>query len=110
MKIIETYLKGSFLIEPSIFKDNRGIFFESFRKDKLETAIGHNLDFVQDNHSISKKGVLRGLHFQTGEAAQAKLVRTLKGEVLDVIVDIRPGSKTYGRYFKTKLSSKVFGF
>lgn len=106
MIFTETKLSGCFSIEPEVFKDDRGIFFEVFKKSALEKIVGHSIDFVQENQSISKKGVLRGLHFQKGEAAQAKLISVLKGEVLDVIVDIRPDSPTYGEHIKVKLSSK----
>ena len=104
MNITETILKGCFLIEPKIFKDQRGVFFELFRKDALETKLGYEIEFVQENQSISKKGVLRGLHFQKGETAQAKLVSVRKGEVLDVVVDLREGSKTYGEHLRIRLS------
>ncbi len=104
MKITETKLKGCFLIEPKIVTDQRGVFFEMFRKDALETKLGHAINFVQENHSISRKGVVRGLHFQKGDAAQAKLVTVTKGEVLDVIVDLREGSETFGGHLKIKLS------
>ena len=104
MKITETKLNGCFLIEPKVFTDKRGVFFEMFRKDVLESKLGHEINFVQENHSISRKGVVRGLHFQKGNAAQAKLVKVLKGEVLDVIVDLREGSETYGDHLKIKLS------
>lgn len=106
MNIKETKFKGCFLIEPKIFTDQRGIFFELFRKDALETKLGYEIDFVQENQSISKKGVLRGLHFQKGETAQAKLVTVTKGEVLDVVVDLREGSQTYGEHLKIRLSDK----
>ena len=106
MKFTETDLKGCFILEPDVFEDDRGIFFESFHKEKLYKAIGQQIDFVQDNQSISKKGVLRGLHFQKGEYAQAKLVRVIKGEVLDVVVDMRKDSGTFGQHFKLKISSE----
>ncbi|MEY8020367.1 dTDP-4-dehydrorhamnose 3,5-epimerase [Muriicola sp. SD30] len=106
MKLISTTLEDCFIIEPIIFRDNRGEFFESFNKRDLEKALGQPLSFVQDNHSVSKKGVLRGLHFQTGHRAQAKLVRVLKGEVLDVVVDLRKESPSYKNVFKTILSEK----
>ncbi len=104
MKIIETNLKRCFILEPTIFKDERGEFFESFSKKIFEDYLGRSIDFVQDNHSTSRKGILRGLHFQKGKDAQAKLVRVVKGEVLDVVVDLRKESDTFGKYFKTKLS------
>ena len=105
MNIRETKLKGCFIIEPSIYKDSRGLFYESYHKTKFEEAIGKSVSFVQDNISFSKKGVLRGLHFQKGEFSQAKLVQVLKGEVLDVVVDIRKDSTTFGQYVKMKISS-----
>lgn len=108
MKITETKLKGCLILQPEIFKDNRGSFFEVFKKKELEQFLGESIDFVQENKSISKKGVLRGLHFQIGEAAQAKLVSVQKGEVVDVIVDIRPDSKTFGEYIKVNLSDKNY--
>tara|TARA_R110002049_G_scaffold302911_1_gene496551 strand:+ start:144957 stop:145502 length:546 start_codon:yes stop_codon:yes gene_type:complete len=104
VKVTETHLKGCFVIEPTIFQDERGVFFESYQKNKFERAIGQNVTFVQDNQSTSKQGVLRGLHFQKGAHAQAKLVQVVKGEVLDVIVDLRKDSDTFGEYFKTKIS------
>lgn len=98
MKIEENQLKGSYLIIPSLFEDNRGYFFESFNKKHLENHIGYPLDFVQDNQSQSEFGVIRGLHLQTGEDAQAKLVRAIQGEILDLIVDVRPNSSSYGKH------------
>ena len=95
----ETYLKGCFVLSPRIFVDNRGMFFESFNQEIFNKLMGRSIDFVQDNQSKSSKGVLRGLHFQTGDYAQAKLVRVIKGKVLDVCVDIRPESKTFGNSF-----------
>ena len=92
------------LIKPKIFGDNRGYFFESFRQDQLEQALGHSVHFVQDNESKSSKGVLRGLHFQIPPYAQSKLIRVVKGEILDVAVDIRHGSPTYGQYFEVQLN------
>ncbi|QLG45251.1 dTDP-4-dehydrorhamnose 3,5-epimerase [Costertonia aggregata] len=104
MKITETVLKGCYIFEPHVIEDERGVFFESFKKNELENALGHTIDFVQDNQSISKKGVLRGLHFQKGKAAQAKLIRVIDGEVLDVVVDMRTDSPTYSEHFKINLS------
>ncbi len=106
MKITETNLEGCFIVEFQIFDDERGLFFESYHKKKFEQAIGQDIDFVQDNQSISKKGVLRGLHFQEGDFAQSKWVRVVKGEVLDVAVDLRPESNTFGQYFKIHLSEE----
>ncbi len=104
MKITETKLKGCLILEPQIFEDNRGVFFEVFKKKELESFLGYEVDFVQENTSISKKGVLRGLHFQTGDSAQAKLVSVQKGEVVDVIVDVRSDSASYGHHVKINLS------
>ncbi len=106
MKIKETYLKGCLLIEPTIFKDERGLFFEEFNAQKLKTLTNWKGAFVQDNRSISKKGVLRGLHFQKGKHSQAKLVNVVKGAVLDVVVDIRKQSPTFGKHFKIILTDK----
>ncbi|MCK0144116.1 dTDP-4-dehydrorhamnose 3,5-epimerase [Arenibacter sp. F26102] len=106
MKITKTRLEGCFILEPKIHVDERGLFFESYHKTNLEQAIGESINFVQDNISVSKKGVLRGLHFQTGKNAQSKLVQVLKGDVLDVVVDMRKESSTFGQHFKLKLSSK----
>jgi dTDP-4-dehydrorhamnose 3,5-epimerase len=94
-----------YLIEPHVFGDERGFFFESFNHAKFEQAIGRKVQFVQDNHSKSSKGVLRGLHYQA-ENPQGKLVRVTQGEVFDVAVDIRPGSKTYGKWVAEVLSAE----
>ena len=102
----ETKLKGCFVLEPTIFNDDRGYFYESYNKNKFNNGIGANVDFVQDNQSFSTKGVLRGLHFQRGEFAQAKLVRVLNGSVLDVAVDMRKNSQTFGQYFSIVLSNE----
>lgn len=102
----ETKLKGCFILEPTIFEDSRGYFFESFNEKKFEEITGKKIHFVQDNESHSKKGVLRGLHYQYGDAAQAKLVRVLKGSVLDVAVDLRKKSPTFGQYESIILSEK----
>ena len=106
MQIEETKLKGCFIIEPKIFGDDRGYFFESYKQDVFEKAIGYKVNFIQDNQSLSSYGVLRGLHFQKGESAQAKLVRVLKGRVLDVAVDIRLDSPTYGQHVALELSAE----
>lgn len=106
MKVTETHLKGSFVIEPTIFDDGRGSFFESFNLQKFEEKTGLKINFVQDNQSISQRGVLRGLHFQKGEFAQAKLVRVIKGKVLDVVVDIRKDSQTFGQSFSIELTGE----
>ena len=105
MIFTETKLKGCYIIEPKIIRDERGYFMESFNEKTFQNGIEQKVNFVQDNQSFSTKGVLRGLHYQTGEHAQAKLVRVLQGEVLDVAVDIRPESKTYGQYEAVLLSS-----
>lgn len=104
MKVGETVFKGCFTIEPNIFEDERGVFFESFHKEKFERITGQGVDFVQDNQSVSKLGVLRGLHYQAGAHAQAKLIRVVQGEVLDVVVDLRPDSPTFGQHIKIRLS------
>ena len=106
MNFIPTKLDGCFVIEPKIFNDERGYFFESFNENTFQNGIGQQVHFVQDNQSFSTKGVLRGLHYQTGDHAQAKLVRVLQGVVLDVAVDIRPNSKTYGEHFSVLLSAE----
>ncbi len=105
MKVIQTKLMGCFVVEPTIFKDSRGYFFESFNQEKFNKVTGQDVNFIQDNESFSSKGVLRGLHYQNGAYAQAKLVRTVKGTILDVVVDIRPKSPTYGEHIAIKLSS-----
>jgi dTDP-4-dehydrorhamnose 3,5-epimerase len=106
MKAIETKLKGCFVIEPNVFNDDRGYFFESYNKEKFEKLTGSTVNFVQDNESFSTKGVLRGLHFQKGAYSQAKLVRVTHGEVLDVAVDIRPDSETFLQVATERLSSE----
>lgn len=105
MNFIETKLKGCFVLEPKIIRDERGYFMESFNQNIFQQGIGESIHFVQDNQSFSTKGVLRGLHYQTCEFAQAKLVRVLQGEVLDVAVDLRPNSPTYGQYESVLLSA-----
>ncbi|MCL4117198.1 UNVERIFIED_CONTAM: hypothetical protein GTU68_045254 [Idotea baltica] len=106
MKVEETYLKGSYLISPKIFEDSRGYFLESYNESKFQEATDLTVKFVQDNQSKSNRGVLRGLHFQTGEHAQAKLVKVIKGSVLDVIVDLREESDTFGKYYSIILDDK----
>lgn len=105
MKIVQTSLKGCVVLTPTVFSDGRGRFFESYKKEALNEALGQEVNFVQDNESFSSKGVLRGLHFQKGAFAQAKLVRVVHGSVLDVAVDLRPDSTTYGEHFSIKLSA-----
>ncbi len=106
MNFIPTKLSGCYSIEPKIISDERGYFMESFNENAFQKGIGQAVHFVQDNQSFSTKGVLRGLHYQTGEHAQAKLVRVLSGEVLDVAVDIRPESSTFGQYVSVVLSAE----
>jgi len=106
MKAIETKLKGCFIIEPAVFGDKRGYFLESYNKQKFEELIGKTVDFVQDNESFSSKGVLRGLHYQLGEHAQAKLVRVIQGKVLDVAVDLRKESPTFGQHVAVEISAE----
>jgi len=106
MNFIATKLEGCFVIEPKIITDERGYFMESFNESTFQKGIKQQIHFVQDNQSYSSKGVLRGLHYQTGEHAQAKLVRVLQGEVLDVAVDIRPDSPTFGQYEAVFLSGE----
>lgn len=106
MTFIETKLKGCFILEPKIIEDERGYFMESFNEKIFQEGIGQKVTFVQDNQSFSTRGVLRGLHYQCGEHAQAKLVRVLQGEVLDVAVDLRPESDTYGQYEAILLSGE----
>jgi dTDP-4-dehydrorhamnose 3,5-epimerase len=109
VKRIDTGLPGLFLVEPRVFRDQRGFFLESYRRSFLAEACGRDVEFVQDNHALSTTaGVLRGLHFQRPPAAQAKLVRVTRGAVLDVAVDLRTGSPTYGRSYATELSADNF--
>jgi dTDP-4-dehydrorhamnose 3,5-epimerase len=105
MTVTETHLQGCFIIEPKVFEDQRGYFFETFNQNRFNELIGDEVNFVQDNESASTKGVLRGLHYQTGTHAQAKLVRVIEGVVLDVVVDLRKDSKTYGEQFSIELSA-----
>lgn len=106
MQVQETKLKDCFIIEPKVFRDSRGYFFESFNEQKFLELTGQNPRFVQDNQSSSSYGVVRGLHFQKGESAQAKLVRAIEGIVLDVAVDLREGSPTYGQWVSVELSAE----
>ena len=105
MKVIETDIQGVLILEPRVFEDPRGYFFESFNLREFEEKVGP-VHFVQDNESKSSYGVVRGLHFQKGEHAQAKLVRVVKGAVLDVAVDIRPGSPTFGKHVSVELNEE----
>ena len=106
MIVEETKLKGCFILEPTVFKDSRGYFFESFNQQKFNESIGLNINFIQDNESFSVNGTLRGLHYQKGEFAQAKLVRVIKGNVLDIAVDIRKESPTFGEHISLELSEE----
>tara|TARA_R110000744_G_C19332042_1_gene558677 strand:- start:347 stop:892 length:546 start_codon:yes stop_codon:yes gene_type:complete len=106
MTVTETELKGCFILEPTLFKDERGHFFESFNAKNFNEAIGEEVAFVQDNQSYSSKGVVRAIHYQRDEFAQAKLVRVLSGRVLDVAVDLRKNSTTYGKHYSIELSAK----
>lgn len=105
IKATETKLKGCFVIEPQVFEDERCYFFESYNHKEFCKAIGQEVHFVQDNRSFSKKGVLRGLHFQKGEHAQAKLVTVLSGRIQDVVVDLRKDSPTFAQHFSIELDS-----
>lgn len=102
----ETKLKGCYIIEPSVFEDERGYFFESYNENKIANELGYKPNFVQDNQSKSSYGVIRGLHMQSGDFAQAKLVRVIQGKVLDIVVDVRPESETFGESFSVELSEE----
>jgi len=104
MKVTPTAIEGVLIIEPKVFGDERGFFFESFNQRAFNEAVGQPVDFVQDNHSRSAKGVLRGLHFQRPPHAQGKLVRVTQGSVFDVAADIRADSPTFGRWVGVELS------
>lgn len=106
MRLINTDIDGLFIVEPRLFEDDRGYFFESFSESKFRELTGLNTTFVQDNESRSKEGVVRGLHFQLPPFAQSKLVRVVQGEILDVAVDIRRGSPTFGRSVAVVLSGE----
>jgi len=104
MEIVERVLTDALVLKPRVFKDDRGYFYESFNDNVFESLSGVKVNFIQDNQSQSSKGTLRGLHFQKGEAAQAKLVRVTKGSVYDVAVDLRPNSPTFKRWYGIELS------
>lgn len=110
MEVIQTQIKDVFIIEPRVFKDARGYFFESFSQrefdEKVTPLLGHKINFVQDNESMSRYGVMRGLHFQRPPFTQSKLVRCVRGAVLDVAVDIRKGSPTYGQHVAVELTEE----
>ena len=103
MKFLKTIINGVWLIQPSIIEDERGYFFESFKEDEFKKNVG-DIDFIQENQSKSSYGVIRGLHYQKGEYAQSKLVRCVKGKILDVAVDIREGSPTFGKHVSAILT------
>ncbi len=105
MKATPLTIPGVLLIEPEVFGDDRGLFFESFNQKRFEEALGHKINFVQDNHSKSVKGVLRGLHYQLPPKAQGKLVRVTQGEVFDVAVDLRQSSPTFGKWVSEIISA-----
>lgn len=104
MEYKETEIEGVWVIEPKVFDDARGYFFESWKQAEFDAHVGYHVEFVQDNESKSSRGVLRGLHYQKGDSSQAKLVRVIKGRVLDVAVDLRKSSKTFGKYVMVELS------
>ena len=106
MEVIETAIEGVVIIEPRIFRDERGYFFESFSQREFDEKLGRHIDFVQDNESMSSYGVMRGLHFQRPPFTQSKLVRCVRGAVLDVAVDIRKGSPTYGQHVAVELTGE----
>lgn len=108
MEVIKTGIPDLLILKPRVFTDSRGYFYESYNERQFRALTGLEVDFVQDNQARSQYGVVRGLHFQKGEHAQAKLVRVIEGRVLDVAVDIRPGSPTYGRHVAIELSEDNF--
>lgn len=105
MKYIKANIEGVYVIEPNVFEDARGYFFESWKQAEFNEQIG-KVDFIQDNESKSSFGVLRGLHYQKGDTSQAKLVRVIKGRVLDVVVDLRKSSSTFGKHIMVELSEE----
>ena len=105
MEYIKTEIDGVWIIQPKVFNDARGYFFEAWKKEEFEQHVGR-VDFIQDNESKSSYGVLRGLHYQKGDSSQAKLVRVIKGRVVDVAVDIRRNSPTFGKYVMVELSDE----
>lgn len=106
MQALATAIEGVLILEPKVFGDARGFFLESFNQHTFDAAVGHHVGFVQDNHSRSARGVLRGLHYQLAPHAQGKLVRVTQGEVYDVAVDIRPDSPSYRRHVAVRLSGE----
>lgn len=105
MKFIPTAISGVFIIDVERHGDDRGYFCETFRQSELDRALGYEVRFVQDNESQSRRGVVRGMHWQAGEDAQAKLVRVVRGAIVDVVLDIRPGSPTFGRHIAVPLDA-----
>ena len=106
MEVIKQVLTDTFVLRPRVFEDERGYFYESYNQKSFEKAIGKKVNFIQDNQSFSSKGTLRGLHFQTGSAAQSKLVRVTKGSAFDVAVDLRPDSPSFKQWYGVELSEK----
>jgi dTDP-4-dehydrorhamnose 3,5-epimerase len=106
MELVKKVLTDAYVLKPSIFEDDRGYFYESFNERVFESLIGIEVNFIQDNQSYSSKGTLRGLHFQTGSSAQAKLVRVTKGSAYDVAVDLRPDSPTFKQWYGVELSEE----
>lgn len=106
MNYIPTDIEGVWILEPRLFEDARGYFMETYRKEDFDRAIGQEVNFIQDNQSKSSRGVLRGLHYQKGDTSQAKLVRVLHGTVVDVAVDLRRNSPTFGRHVMVELSAE----
>ncbi|MDT8416032.1 MAG: dTDP-4-dehydrorhamnose 3,5-epimerase [Flavobacteriaceae bacterium] len=108
MKVQHTSLEGCLIIEPKVYRDHRGYFLESFNQNDFQKTTGLDTRFIQDNQSFSNYGTVRGLHYQTGDWAQSKLIRVISGEILDVALDIRSNSKTFGQYFSLVLSAENF--
>ena len=106
MEVVEKVLTDAFVLKPRVFKDDRGYFYESFNDKVFDSLVGIKVNFIQDNQSYSSKGTLRGLHFQSGDAAQSKLVRVTKGSAYDVAVDLRPGSPTFKQWYGVELSAE----
>ena len=106
MEFQKTDIEGVFIIKPRVFEDKRGYFFETFKQSEFDSNIGSHIDFIQDNESKSGYGVLRGLHYQKGDKSQAKLVRVIKGRVVDVAVDLRRNSPTFGKHVMAELSEE----
>jgi dTDP-4-dehydrorhamnose 3,5-epimerase len=106
MNVIKTPIEGLLILEPRVFNDDRGYFFESYNANTLEAAIGYHIPFVQDNQARSTKNVLRGLHYQNAPSAQTKLIRALEGSIWDVVVDLRKDSVTFGKWFGVELSAE----